>query len=109
MRTLSIKDPPQPPLPTKEKDRRRSDRTPKVLDAWICSPTATDPAEEREVVTAVNLSRHGVAFALEHSVPTGAFYIIEFSMGGQKVVSEVRIISCRKAEDGRFEVGAEFF
>jgi hypothetical protein len=109
MSTITIKDPIQPPLPTSPKDRRRSDRTPKVLDAWICSPTATDPAGEREVVTAVNLSRHGVAFALEHSVPTGAFYVIEISMGGQKVLSEVRIISCRKGEDGRFEVGAEFF
>lgn len=91
------------------KDRRRSDRAPKVLDAWICSPTATNRAEEREVVTSVNLSRHGVAFVLEHSVPTGAFYIIDIAMGGQQVASEVRIISCRKAEDGRYEVGAEFF
>ena len=91
-----------------EKDRRRSGRKPEVLHAWICSPTATNPAEERQEVTAVNLSRHGVAFALHHPVPTGAFYAMEIGMGRQKVVSEVRIISCRKAENHRFEVGAEF-
>ena len=90
------------------KDRRRSERTPRVLDAWICSPTATDPCEEREEVTAVNLSRHGVAFALEHTVATGTFYVIEVCLGVQNVVSEIRIVSCRETDDGVFEVGAEF-
>jgi hypothetical protein len=89
-------------------DRRRSERTPKVLDAWICSPTATDPLEEREEVTAISLSRHGVAFTLHHSIATGAFYVMEISMGPQQVLSEVRIISCRDAGNRQFEIGAEF-
>jgi hypothetical protein len=69
-------------------NRRRSERVPKVLDAWICSPTATNVMEEREEVTAVNLSRHGVGFQLDHEVPTGAFYVIQIGMGAQEVVSE---------------------
>ena len=89
-------------------DRRRSERTPRVLDAWICSPTAADPLEEREDVTAVNLSRHGVAFTLGHTVATGTFYVIEVGLGVQQVISEVRIVSCRQTEEGLFEVGAEF-
>ena len=89
-------------------DRRRSERTPRVLDAWICSPTAADPLEEREEVTAVSLSRHGVAFTLAHTVATGTFYLIEVALGAQEVVSEVRIISCRRTDQGLFEVGAEF-
>ena len=89
-------------------NRRRSERVPKVLDAWICSPTATNAMEEREEVTTVNLSRHGVAFQLSHQVPTGAFYVIQVGIGAQEVVSEIRIVSCRQVEAGRFEVGAEF-
>lgn len=89
-------------------DRRRSERTPRVLDAWICSPTAADPLDEREEVTAVNLSRHGVAFTLGHTVATGTFFVIEVGLGAQQVISEVRIVSCRPTEEGLFEVGAEF-
>ncbi len=90
------------------RNRRRSERTPRVLDAWICSPTAKVPLEEREVVTAVSMSRHGVAFTLAHALATNSFYRIEVGLGAQQVVCEVRIISCRKAEKGLFEVGAEF-
>ena len=88
-------------------DRRRSLRKPHVAEAWICSPTATRP-EEKVEVTAINLSRHGVAFEIPKNLPTDTFYVMEVGVGDQRLVSEVRIISCRKAENGNYEVGAEF-
>ena len=89
-------------------DKRRSARVPHVMDAWICSPTAFDPVDERLEVRSVNISRHGVAFAIDHELATGAFWIMEIGIGDQRMISEIRIMNCRKADDGAFEVGAEF-
>jgi hypothetical protein len=88
-------------------DRRRSLRTPHVAEAWICSPTATRPEVKIEV-TAINLSRHGVAFELPTALATSQFYVMEIGVGDQRLVSEVRIISCRKTDGPMYEVGAEF-
>ena len=89
-------------------EKRRSERVPHVMDAWICSPTAVDPLEERVEVRSVNISRHGVAFAVDHELPDGAFWIMEIGIGDQRLVSEIRVMNCRKADDGQFEIGAEF-
>lgn len=90
-----------------DEDRRRSKRKPHVIEAWIWSPTSTN-LNDKEEVRAVNLSRHGVGFQIEREIPVAHFMMIEIGMGNQKVSSEVRIISCRECEDGKFEVGAEF-
>ncbi len=87
-------------------ERRRSDRKPYVAEAWLASPTATDPADRIEV-SALNVSRHGIAFELPVAIPTGVFYVLQIGMGPQRLVTEVRIISCR-AGDASFHVGAEF-
>lgn len=92
---------------TPGEERRRSVRYPRVADAWIWSPTS-DPEDARQEVTAVNLSRHGVAFDLDAPVATGSFQMIEIALGEQRLVSEIRIISCRELDDGQFEVGAAF-
>src|SRR4051794_6888600 len=84
-------------------DRRRSLRVPHVCESWISSPTATDP-EDKQEVTAVNISRHGVGFELATALPVGAFYVIEIGVGEQRLRSEVRLVSCNKNEAGRFEV-----
>jgi hypothetical protein len=89
-------------------DQRRSARTPHVMDAWICSPTAVDPIEEREEVRSVNISRHGIGFMANSALATGAFWIIEIGIGDQRLVSEIRIVNCRRIDDGSYEVGAEF-
>src|SRR3954463_13027370 len=90
-----------------ESDRRRSARVPHVCESWISSPTATDP-EDKQEVTAVNISRHGVGFELAKAMPVGAFYVIEIGVGEQRLRSEVRLVSCKRNEAGMFEVGAEF-
>jgi PilZ domain len=88
-------------------ERRRSPRTPHVAEAWISSPTATNP-DERIEVTSMNLSRHGVGFELAKPIPEHTFYAIEIGMGDQRLISEIRIVSCRKSDHGTWEVGAEF-
>lgn len=88
-------------------DRRRSDRKPYVMEAWVASPTAPNPADRNEV-TSVNLSRHGVAFESQNPLAEGTYYMLEMGIGEQRIQSEVRIISCRKNTNGRHEIGAEF-
>jgi hypothetical protein len=90
-----------------EKDRRRSERQPLVVQAWLSSPTATDPLDRREVLS-VNVSRHGLAFDHKAALPVGTFHIIDLAMGEQRIRCEIRIMSCRTLEDGSFEIGAEF-
>src|ERR1700733_5032758 len=88
-------------------ERRRSERKPNVVETFISSPTSTNP-EDREEVTGVNLSRHGVAFEASRAFATDSFHIIDFAMGEQRMYSEIRIISCRPVGNGRSEIGAEF-
>ena len=88
-------------------ERRRSERRPYICEAFINSPTAIDQSERMEV-TAVNLSRSGVAFDCVQPLPKKAYYVIEIGMGEQRLVSEVRIVSCRPIEEGIYQVGAEF-
>ena len=90
-----------------EPERRRSARTPHVVQGWVVSPTATRADEKREV-QGLNLSRHGVGFELTTAMPVGAFFAMEIGVGDQRLRSEVRIISCRRNDAGVFEIGAEF-
>jgi hypothetical protein len=97
-------------LPQKRKkpdDRRRSDRKPHVMEAWIASPTASD-SNAREEVRSINVSRHGVGFQSDKVLPIGAFYVLDVVVGEQQLNSEVRIISCRAIENSLYEIGAAF-
>ena len=97
----------KPPPRDSERDRRRSARTPHIVQAWVFSPTATRDDERREV-QALNLSRHGVGFEVPSPMPIDSFFIVEIGVGEQRLRSEVRIISCKRNGAGAFEVGAEF-
>jgi hypothetical protein len=92
---------------TSTADRRRSKRREHVVDAYIISPTATNPYERREV-TSINLSRHGVAFDFVQPLPKGSYYNICVGLGDQQLTSEIRIVACQPIEDGLYQVGAEF-
>jgi hypothetical protein len=88
-------------------ERRRSQRTPHIVEAWIASPTATDP-KDRDEVRSVNMSRHGIAFEHRIDLPLGTFHLIDIVLGEQRLRTEVRIMYCRSLGDGTFEIGAEF-
>lgn len=88
-------------------ERRRSERRAYVVEAFIISPTATDPFERREV-TSINLSRHGVAFDFTEALPKSTYYRMDIDMGSQTMSTEIRIISCSPIEGGLYQIGAEF-
>ena len=88
-------------------ERRRSERREYVVEAFIISPTATSDAERKEV-TSINLSRHGIAFDFDQPLAKKTYYRMEIALGGQKTVTEVRIVSCLPVEEGMYQVGAEF-
>jgi hypothetical protein len=95
------------PKAARTKEHRRSPRKRSILEAWISSPTATDPSKRMEVIS-VDLSKHGVAFDASVPVPNQTYYIIEIGYGSQKITAEIRTVSCRKLCDGLYHVGAEF-
>ncbi|GEM_PF-1461511 len=85
-------------------ERRRSSRNAQTLESCV---RAVDSSEEIDV-SDVNLSRHGVGFCSKSSLTLGDSYIVEIGFGDQKLISEIRIVSCRKLDTGGVEVGAEF-
>ena len=89
---------PQPP------ERRRSPRRAHVVDASITSPTG-GPATE---VAGVDLSKHGVGLSVGRAIPPGTFHILTLGLGAQRIVGEIRVVSCRKQGDSVYRVHAQF-
>jgi PilZ domain len=88
-------------------ERRRSERQPYVVEAFIISPTARSETERREV-TSINLSRDGIAFDFDVPLARKTYYRMEILLGGKQTVTEVRIVSCVPIEHGMYQIGAEF-
>lgn len=104
-RSSTDSSPPAGPAPAAHANRRRSERRPYIVEAWLVSKA--DPESRTEVKT-VNLSRHGIAFDLDRKVTPGSFHLMEIGFGHQRLIAEVRIITCRGISEGIFEIGAEF-
>jgi hypothetical protein len=85
-------------------ERRRSPRKPHVAEALLSSPTGGTPIE----VTSVDISRHGVALSIKAALATGTFHILKLGLGAQRIVTEVRILSCNLIDDGSYRIHAEF-
>lgn len=85
-------------------DRRRSERRPHAVEAFLSSPTGGDRIE----VSSIDLSRHGVGLRLPIPIASGTFKALELGLGSQRMVTEVRILSCRQDKDGSFRVHAAF-
>ena len=92
--------------PVAVEERRRSPRKPHIVEAWLASPTASDPADRLEV-NALNLSRHGIALEMPVAIPVGTYYRLQVGMGRQRITAEIRVISCRSGDASHY-VGAEF-
>ena len=95
--STSTLESPAPSAAPFDKDRRRSKRVPQVVEAWIASPTATDP-DDCEEVLAINKA----------ALPIGTFHRVDVSFAGQRIRTEIRIMNCRAISNGHFEIGAEF-
>ena|SRR5579859_6588750 len=86
------------------KERRRSPRREHVVEASITSPTG-GPAIE---VTGVDFSKHGVGLSVGTMIPPGTFHVLTLGLGTKRIVSEIRVVSCRKQGDSTYRVHAEF-
>jgi hypothetical protein len=96
-----------PAITEGKSDRRRSPRKSHIIEAWISSPTAKAEGERLEV-TAIDLSKHGVAFDTLFPLPVHAFFVIEIGFGDQRLCCEIRTVSCRPMGQRLFHIGAEF-
>jgi hypothetical protein len=85
-------------------DRRRSPRRVHVVEASLVSPTGGPSME----VTGVDLSKYGVGLNVKKPIAAETFHILNLGLGAQKIVGEVRVVSCRKQRDGAYRVHAEF-
>lgn len=85
-------------------ERRRSDRRAHVVEAFLSSPTGGG----RLQVSSIDLSKHGIGLSLKKPIAAGTFRVLELGMGSQKMVTEVRILSCRPEPEGGFRVHATF-
>ncbi len=85
-------------------DRRRSPRRAHVVEASLASPTGGKPLE----VTGVDLSKYGVGLNVKKPIAANTFHILNLGLGAQRIVGEVRVLSCRKQSDGAYRVHAEF-
>src|SRR3954447_20219192 len=83
-------------------ERRRSARRAHIVEASITSPTG-GPAIE---VTGVDLSKHGVGLSVGKAVAAGTFHLLTLGLGAQRIVGEVRVVSCRKQGDLVYRVHA---
>jgi hypothetical protein len=92
------------PVVPKSDERRRSPRREHVVEASITSPTG-GPAIK---VTGVDLSKHGVGLSLGKFIPSGTFHVLTLGLGAQRIVGEIRVVSCRKQGDSVYRVHAEF-
>src|SRR5690242_13464103 len=90
---------PKPTLP-QALDGRRSSRRPHLLDAPITSPTG-GPATE---VSGVDLSKPGVGLTVGRTIPPGTFHTLTLGLGAQRIVGEIRVISCRKQGDSLYRI-----
>jgi hypothetical protein len=90
-------------------ERRRSQRRAHVIQSWL-APAGDDSPDARTEISSLDLSQHGVAFGVWRPLTVGSFHVIEIGLGGQRLVSEVRIVSCRPFPtlNGVYRIGAEF-
>jgi hypothetical protein len=94
-----------PTIPSKvAEERRRSDRRAHVVEAFLSSPTGGSRLE----VSSIDLSKHGIGLCLKKPIAAGTFQVLELGIGPQKMVTEVRILSCRPQAEGGFHVHAMF-
>jgi hypothetical protein len=87
-----------------ESERRRSQRKPHVVEAYLASPTGG----KKLGVSCVDVSKHGVRLKVAQPIATGTYHVLELGFDAQKRGGEVRILSCRREADGAYHVHAEF-
>jgi hypothetical protein len=93
--------------PISTADRRRSERKNVRSIGKLTAPAAEKHLHGR-AVTVVDLSLHGAGFLSPEALTVGGIYGLQVTSDWMNLSSRVRVASCRKRDDGEFDVGAEF-
>jgi len=96
------------PFDTAVEDRRRSLRHDHHTPAWLSPEAQTRNGKARQVMV-TDLSLHGVGFIAATSLEVEGIHWMVVGAGALRASSRVRIVNCRPAPDGGYEVGGEFF
>ena len=89
-------------------DRRRSFRQERATPAWLSAATGTNKGNGFNV-TIKDLSLHGVGFIADRALGKQDAHWMVIADQSLRLSTRVRIASCRRREDGLWDVGAEFF
>ena len=90
-------------------DRRRSERTERQVTAWLSDASGGSHASSQQEVLVTNLSLHGVGFVAPKRVQKDDPHWIVIASDRLSLSTRLRVVSVRQNEEGRYEVGAEFF
>jgi hypothetical protein len=88
-------------------ERRRSERVGQMIPGWMSAPSGRHTSG-REILI-LDLSLHGVGFITERPCDRGDRRWILVQTGPLRLSTRMQVVACRQREDGRYEVGGEFY
>ena len=94
--------------PHPDAERRRSERQPFKATAWISAEVGAGASGDSSRVTVVDFSLNGVGFISETAMELEATRWFVLDHGNLRASSRIRIVNCRREENGQFHIGAEF-
>jgi hypothetical protein len=90
-------------------ERRRSGRSEAATqEAWISSPADTHHTSGRHVRVR-NLSLHGIGLQSDRPCEIGGRHWVLVGRGSLRMSTRMRVASCRKNDEGVFDIGGEFY
>jgi hypothetical protein len=107
-----LKDPPPPDKLPAGSERRRSRRHPVTLPATLLpdrAKGASGAAAAKMDVVVRDVSLHGAGLKCDAPMTVGDLFVLDVGAGPLNLHARVRVVSSRKARDGKWNVGVEFF
>jgi hypothetical protein len=89
-------------------DRRRSQRQERATPAWLSAATGAAKGKGLNVIIR-DLSLHGVGIIAERPLNKNDAHWIVIADQTLRLSTRLRIVSQRQREDGKWDVGGEFF
>jgi hypothetical protein len=87
-------------------DRRRRPRLLSRTTGWVFLGD-DDHAPAREILV-TDVSRLGVGFTAETQLDPGFIGRIRIGFGPKRLARRIKVVNCRKNDDGTFAIGGEF-
>ncbi len=93
-------------------DRRRSERVPQMVEGWMSGASnagrSGSNSSGRKVFVR-DLSLHGVGLISDSASTVGDRCWVLIHRGALRLSTRVQIVACRPRDDGRFDLGGEFY